>query len=550
MTNLPEDLDQQPEATEKQMKTRCGIDLGTTYSAISWYDDVAGRVDHISLDSQGGDDLMRSFIYFEPDGNIVVGEAAAHSAWRDPDRAIGGFKRSMGRDWKFALPDGDEFSAPELSAMILKRLAEDAEQFMSNPVDEVVVTVPAYFGHEEREDTKRAVEIAGLNLIELLAEPHAAALSFAVDRIEEIRDKTLLVFDLGGGTFDVALLRGTVEDRDGGMHLKADIVHKEGERSLGGLDWNNELCELVAEKMVADYGHDPRDNAVERAQLETRVEELKRRLQESSSYTILPVSPTQPVTVTAEEFEAATSHLVDRTATALQASLNWMEERRAECEEEPEPWLQPENLEVLLCGGSTRLKAIRAMVEEKMGKPPLMHGDPEKLVCTGAAYRAHIGGDSEAEVVTRKKDDEGRTVPTGLSMSSPTDVARKAVGVGVHMNPEEVLAGAEPQLASHVLLEEDSPFGEVAEETFSVAFDGQKEIPIVLYEGEGGDLAGREPLARLSITGFSDGVAKGTPVHVQLYYNDDGIIRGKAEAEGISLDIVVDPNKQKGLSTD
>ena len=380
------------------MKMRCGIDLGTTYSAISWYDDVSARIEHIALDSQDGEELMQSVVYFEPGGNVVVGEAAAHAACEHPDRAFAGFKQAMGTDWSSPAVDGKQYTAPDLSAIIIERLVRDAEVYLGSTVDEVVVTVPAYFGHQEREDTRKAAELAGLNLIELLSEPHAAALAFAVDRIDDIRNKALVVFHLGGGTFDVVLMRGQVIDSDDVIRLDAEIVHKEGDRELGGINWDFELCDLVAEKVLAEHGHDPRDDIAEAAVMRVNVEQAKRKLSTTSSWTVAPGSQAHTVTVTREEFEEETSGLLAQTAAMLQKVLDHLEGLRQEAGDDPDPALLPENLEVLLCGGSTRMPAVREMIEQKIGKPPLMQRNPDLVVSAGAAYRAFSLGKEQDQM--------------------------------------------------------------------------------------------------------------------------------------------------------
>ncbi len=519
------------------MATRCGIDLGTTYSAISWYDPHRHMVEAIDLDSQDGNELLRSAVFFEPGGNVVVGEAAAHQARQYPDRVIFEVKRAMGSDWTRNI-DGTEYTAPQISAEILKALADDAEKFLGEPVDEVVVTVPAYFGDAERAATREAVELAGLGRIALLPEPVAAALAFAVDRLDDLLDKGLIVYDLGGGTFDVSLMLADWEEVEGLITLKARIVTKDGDRKLGGVDWDEMLADMVADAVVSEHGYDPRDDAADYATLKENVEAGKRKLSQLSSFDFVADLQGHVVTVSRDDFETLTASLLEQTATPLDNVLARAEQLAAET---GDARLQRENIEVLLCGGSTRMPAVHEMVEEKMGRPPLSHGNPELLVTMGAAYLAYLSvEDLEEPVMVVTEDEEGGRSPKGLvlELEEPLDVGL-AVGVEVVENPADVERGVEPLLANEVVIPQDSPFGEYFDRTFQVAYDGMTEIPIILYEGEDRDVTDRKPLAELSITGFPQGVAKGTPVYVRLEYDHDGIIRGEAEAAGQRLEIEI-----------
>ncbi|HEX3990748.1 MAG TPA: Hsp70 family protein, partial [Acetobacteraceae bacterium] len=192
------------------MPVRCGIDLGTTYSSISWFDPYNNRVDTIDLETADGAKVIRSVVYYPGQGDpVVVGETAWNARQQFPERVVVGIKRSMGMGYRTAAIDGVEYTPPQVSAEILKVLARDAQAYLGEEVKDVVITVPAYFGDNERAATLEAGQLAGLNVLALLPEPHAAALAFAVDKVADIVDRYLLVYDLGGGTFDVTLIHAT-----------------------------------------------------------------------------------------------------------------------------------------------------------------------------------------------------------------------------------------------------------------------------------------------------------------------------------------------------
>ncbi len=521
------------------MGVRFGIDLGTTYSAISWYDELRGDVEEISLDSvdQGGN-LLPSVVYYEPGGNVVVGDAAANVGPQEEERVIRNIKRSMGTDWVREI-DGVEYTAPDVSAEILKTLAGDAQKALNEPVREVVVTVPAYFGDAERAATREAVKLADLELIDLLPEPVAAALAFAIERVDDLDGKGLIVYDLGGGTFDVTLLTADIQRENELITIDPNIVAKKGDRKLGGLDWNRVLQEGVADRVVMEHNYDPRDDDADFQTLRERIEEGKKTLSGREAVTIAADLMGHQVEISRGDFEMQTRSLLEQTEEMMNEVL-----QKADAGAKDDERLKRENLEVLLCGGSTRMPAVRELVERIMDKEPLTHGNPELLVTTGAAYWAYLTGtgvvgegdeaegEGEAEgpvVLGETRDEDNNRVATGIQLQTegPVDIGQ-AVGVKEVTNAEQVERdGAEPEWACREVIPEDSPFGEFYEETFEVAFENMNEIPIEIYEGAERSLEGREPLAKVMI---QTAAPKGTPVHVRLKYDEDGVITGEAEA--------------------
>ena len=415
------------------MNIRCGIDLGTTYSAISWYDEDGRRVETVSLDHADGGLILPSVVYFEAGGNVVVGDAADNARTQYPDRVVAGIKRSMGDDYKTAPIDGKEYTPQEVSAEILKALKSDAESYMGEPVKDVVISVPAYFGDRQRQATQEAGALAGLNVLELIPEPHAAALAFAIERVQDVENRNILVYDLGGGTFDITLISTEREELGPDMTgLRITTVGMAGDWHLGGLDWDRALARLVADKAIDRHGiADPHDDAKNEAWLLKTCEQHKRRLSQLASLSIPADMQGHAVDVTRSEFERATAALVMQTEEWTRRVLEEAErdhgllsERRIqelEAQGTPRAELEPKKVYLLLCGGATRMPMVRDCVTRLMGEPPLQPKNPDLLITIGGAYRAYslaIAPGSEISVLDAVT--ERQSIPiTDLKSPSP-----------------------------------------------------------------------------------------------------------------------------------
>jgi molecular chaperone DnaK (HSP70) len=350
------------------MSRAVGIDLGTTYSAVGILRDT-GEAEILS--NRDGEDITPSVVLFQEfDGKDepLVGTMAKHSAASAPDDVVQFVKRSMGDpDWRFTSTSGSSYSAEEISAIILKRLKEDAELALGEPVSDAVITVPAYFDDARRTATKHAGTIAGLNVLRVLNEPTAAALSFGVDTSAE---GTVLVYDLGGGTFDVTLMR----IRGG----EFDVIATDGDRMLGGFDFDNRLMEFIAEKVQEQGGPDLLDNLQATAELREKAEMAKRSLTTVATTTVHVSARGKPfrVQVARTEFERITADLLRRSKNLTEAVL----------EEAGIAWSQVDH--VLLVGGSTRMPMVRELVESLAGKPADRSVHPDEAVALGAAVQA------------------------------------------------------------------------------------------------------------------------------------------------------------------
>lgn len=517
-------------------RIRCGIDLGTTYSAISWYDEYNRRIVTVDLVTiADGNREVRSVIYFPgPGQEPVVGEVAWNARQMFPERVVVGIKREMGsKDFVFGPVDGTSYSPRELSSVILKALVKEARTFLGDEVLDVVITVPAYFEDNERTATEEAGKLAGLNVLALLSEPQAAALAYCIDKNVDIVGKYVLVYDLGGGTFDVTLVFATTTQGAGNViDLDMRTLFKQGSVSLGGLDWDRGLAEIVAEKVRADQPNiDLLGNPGTEADLLDKSERAKRALSHSSAHTVVITDPAHPkpfqVQVTRAEFEAHTAHLLDRTRgmieEAFAAAAAGLTDQTGQQHK-----VARDQIDVLLTGGSSKMPMVRQMLEQLASRPPLQYGNPNLLVTMGAAYWAHIvrGG-----VVTAPGPGH-QQIRTKLE-----DKTSFSVGVEVWANGK---------LRNSVLVPLDATIGKDYERQFRKMEDGLEEIAIVLYECDkdqgAEDPANCRELGVAYITNLPASSKKGESVMVKLRFDSNLIIRGEAVdmTTGNKVDISID----------
>ncbi len=501
---------------EKKMAVRCGIDLGTTYSAISFYDEANKRVETLDLETADGGRILRSVVYYPgEDEDSIVGDTAWNTARQYPDRVISGIKRTMGTSFKTAPIDGKEYTPSEVSSEILKVLAADGQLFLAEPVKDVVITVPAYFGDNERAATLEAGKKAELNVLALLSEPQAAALAYAVEKVADIRNKHLLVYDLGGGTFDVTLIYVTTNNDDDtdGPKIHIDTLAKDGDRELGGMDWDRALAELVAEKVLQEFNIDVREDPKSEAVLLDSCEKAKRHLSRTSQVDVVADLQSHQVNVTVSEFEDRTADLIYQTQARLENVLD---------KAEKEHGVTKDQIEVMLAGGSSKMPSVRRMIEGVMGKAPLQYGNPELLVTIGATYWAKL---------LEGIDDIGK--PVGVEVKRPD-------GAGGYVP------------ANSVVIPDEAPYKKDFKRTFATTADDMTEIPIVLYEGDSENLDQCTKLMTFTITGLPAGRPAGKQIEVMIGYDENGIIRGTAQDLETSqaVDILIDrsPGAVPGIS--
>ena len=352
-----------------------GIDLGTTYSCIARLDSNGNP--EVIRNNEDDSNTVASVVFFENENNVIVGQAAKENVETDGDRVVQFVKREIGkRDTRTYEFDGKTYTPVEISALILTRLKNLVEA-QGGTIENVVITVPAYFGLEERSATKQAGELAGLNVLSLINEPTAAALSYCARQFQE--DRTILVYDLGGGTFDVTIVKMTMAQNDSGRDVqKITVLATGGDDRLGGKDWDDRLYNHILHACCDENGLTPEDVEAEtRQDIRSKVEEAKRKLSKKQSAKVrIDVNGSRTeISIKRSDFEQMTSDIVAKTMNFVEATL------------EKVPNVEIDT--VLLVGGSTYMPMIINAVEEKFPGKVQQH-DPDQAVAKGAAIYASM----------------------------------------------------------------------------------------------------------------------------------------------------------------
>ncbi|MGH3922397.1 MAG: Hsp70 family protein [Pseudonocardiaceae bacterium] len=527
-----------------------GIDLGTTYSAIAYIDET-GRPTVCRNDNNA--ETTPSVVQFETPTNVVVGESAKQSAFIDADSVVSLIKRQMGQDREYEFHS--EIHTPEsISALILRRLATDAANYTNGPVDQVVITVPAYFGARQKEATRKAGLIAGLDVVGIVPEPVAAAVYY--DLISGGADKTVLVYDLGGGTFDTTVIRVSASD--------ITVVCTDGDTNLGGADWDARLRDHVLECFVAQASppEAPEDDAEFLQEVANKAEELKRQLsvQESRPVHLRFAGAAARIEVSRAEFETMTADLLDRTIEIVRRTLDTLAQRS------PGTTID----EVLLVGGSTRMPMVAARLAKEFGWDPKLH-DPELAVAKGAAIFAlsrivyqmqqeakdSAGSAAEAQreaakVLTEVARQYGMSEQTvqQLSGKKTQGVLPKAFGVRLvdRDNPGR-------DYVKHLAFANDPlPTGERTLPA-QTRHHTQTEVLIELYEQAGTvvseELSANNPLNNGSgrITGIPpQPVGQLASIDIVMSIDEDGLLQLRATERGTGNDVII--KVTVGLSTE
>ncbi len=442
-----------------------GIDLGTTYSVIAALDST-GKPEVFEFYSEG-ERVMPSAVYFQPEGVPVVGKEAKAMAETEPERVIQWVKRQIGKsDVKYNF-DGVEYDPITISSLILKRIKEDIEQ-QGNEVNDVVITCPAYFGNEEKMATRQAGQIAGLNVLNIIHEPTAAALSYCAREFGEPRK--IMVYDLGGGTFDVTLLSFSVDQNGGNAAI--DIIDSKGDDRLGGIDWDNRLmnhiCNLYADKLGIEA--EDIDDDVKLA-IKIKVEDTKKALSKMDVRSINVGG--ERVDVTKQGFEDASRDLVDRTMNFVRQLLSNNN-------------LSPDNVNtVLLVGGSSRMPMIQEAVKALFpGKVRVE--DPDFAVAKGAAIAAYMSfnpiiSDKDKNAINNN-DDTSKGVSL-IPEIKVNDKLSRSFGPAIWTRDS---SNAEVFRINNLLFIGD-PSPSEAEAIYGTMVDNQKVVVLPVYEDTGKD---------------------------------------------------------------
>ncbi|MGH3937872.1 MAG: Hsp70 family protein [Pseudonocardiaceae bacterium] len=503
-----------------------GIDLGTTYSAVAYVNEAGQPAVCRNFDSL---ETTPSVVYFENESNVVVGSVAKNSAITYPDRVVSLIKRQMGTEATFDF-DGKNYTPESISALILKQLAQDAAAYTGGDVSKVVITVPAYFGMLERDATKNAGKIAGLDVIGIVPEPVAAALHY--EATTEAQDKTILVYDLGGGTFDTTVIRVSTDE--------ILVVCTDGDDHLGGADWDIRLrdCLLAKFREQIPPGTEPEDDDEFMQSLAIVAEDTKKQLSkvESRPVPLRGAGAAARVDVSRAEFEGVTSDLLDKTIEIVKRILGTLQEKSPGATVD----------EVLLVGGATKMPSVAQRLHAEFGWEPKLH-DPDLAVAKGAALyalgrvvhrelqTAREQAGSETEAQSRAADAvDTVSAQTGIAVSTLESLAAKETrnvlpkAFGVKLVDTDTPGW--PSYIEHLVHANDSLPTDVRELAASTIKDGQREICIELYE-QSGVVAGRD-LAENKALNEGQGTISGlpplpagSPVDIELRVDDEGLLR-------------------------
>lgn len=478
------------------MAKSIGIDLGTTNSAMAVVEDGDSEI----IENDAGERTTPSVVRFKENDEVVVGKSARNTMVAYPEETVARVKQHMDEEWETDSIHGESYTPEQVSHYVLSKLKQDAEKALGEEVDSAVITVPAYFGKQERERTITAGKLAGLEVDRIINEPTAACLAYGLQ--EEDEEGTALVYDLGGGTFDATL----VDIREDAV----DVIETDGDAQLGGENYDDRVYEHIREKFIEAGNSDPKEDLQVKNQLRQTARQVKEDLSFQSEVEIaLPTTGEEGLvaTLAREDFENIVNDLTQET-------IDIVDDLFARVDYTPE-----DVDEILMVGGSTRIPQVREEVEKYFGREPSHEVNPDEVVAKGAATQAHI--------INR---DTNEPLPGGIKQKVLMDVAPKSMGIKLHDGSFDPIISRGEDIPSR-----NSKAG------FTTVEDNQTAIRVQIFEGESEVADENDKIDEFTLKNIPPQPAGQPEFEVTFEVDENNILHAEAENvdTGDSADIEV-----------